>query len=118
MAATGPSTLADKLYALVPEDGSGISNLALRHQCSDAMRSEVSGAAYFAARDALLAAGKTLVLEVKGEDSEQNRTKRAAMDAWVGAVNAKGGFGVWCSDVAYEVAALQDVLARHAGAAP
>jgi hypothetical protein len=32
------------------------------------------------------------------------------------AVNAKGGFGVWCSDVAYEVAALPDVALRHAGA--
>jgi len=64
-----------------------------------------------------LASGKTLVLEVKGEDSEQNRAKRTAMDAWVGAVNAKGGFGVWCSDVAYEVAKLQDVLARHAAGA-
>jgi type III restriction enzyme len=64
-----------------------------------------------------LANGKTLVLEIKGEDSEQNRAKRAATDAWVGAVNAKGGFGVWRSDVAHEVAKLQDVLARHAAEA-
>jgi len=38
--------------------------------------------------------GKTLALEIKGEDAEQNRAKRAAMEAWVGAVNAKGGSGV------------------------
>jgi type III restriction enzyme len=62
-----------------------------------------------------LANGKTLVLEIKGEDSEQSRAKAAAMQAWVGAVNAKGGFGVWCSDVAHEVAKLQDVLALHGG---
>jgi type III restriction enzyme len=57
--------------------------------------------------------GKTLVLEINGEDSEQNPAKRAAMDAWVAAVNAKGGFGVWCGDVAYAVATLRDVLDRH-----
>ncbi len=59
------------------------------------------------------ASGKTLVLEIKGEDSEQNRAKRAALDAWVLAVNARGGFGVWCWDVAFKPAQLQDILARH-----
>jgi type III restriction enzyme len=59
--------------------------------------------------------GKTLILEIKGEDSEQNRAKRAAMHAWVEGVNAKGGFGVWCSDVAFEMAKLQDILQRHGG---
>lgn len=43
-----------------------------------------------------LANGRTFVLEVKGEDSEQNRAKRAALDLWVKAVNARGGFGVVC----------------------
>lgn len=60
-----------------------------------------------------LANGRTLVLEIKGEDSEQNRTKRAALDAWVTAVNAYGGFGVWCADVAFEMAKIQDILAHH-----
>ena len=59
--------------------------------------------------------GRTLVLEVKGEDSEQNRAKIAAMRAWVDGVNTKGGFGVWCSDVAYEMAKVQDILAVHSG---
>ncbi len=58
--------------------------------------------------------GKTLVLEIKGEDSEQNRAKRAALDAWVSGVNAKGGFGVWCADVALKPAEMADILARHA----
>lgn len=62
-----------------------------------------------------LAGGKTLVLEIKGEDSEQNRAKRAALDAWVQAVNVKGGFGVWCWDVAFEAAQVQDIIGRHAG---
>jgi type III restriction enzyme len=60
-----------------------------------------------------LTVGKTLVLEIKGEDSEQNRAKRAALDAWVQGVNAKGGFGVWAWDVAFEAAEIQDILVRH-----
>ncbi len=56
--------------------------------------------------------GKMLVLEIKGEDSEQNRAKRAALDAWVKAVNAKGGFGVWAWDVAFQPAQMQDVIAK------
>jgi type III restriction enzyme len=58
--------------------------------------------------------GKTPVLEIKGEDSEQNRAKRAALDIWVQAVNTKGGFGIWCWDVAFEPAAMQDIPTRHA----
>jgi type III restriction enzyme len=60
-----------------------------------------------------LANGKTLVLEMKGADSDQDRAKRAALDAWVLGVNAKGGFGVWCWDVVFEPAKVNDVLARH-----
>lgn len=61
-----------------------------------------------------LANGKTLVLEIKGEDSPQNVAKRDALKLWVDAVNAKGGFGSWCWDVAFEPAHIQDILHRHA----
>ena len=60
-----------------------------------------------------LASGKTLVLEIKGEDSEQNRAKRSALDAWVKGVNAKGGFGTWCWDVAFQPAQIQDLVRKH-----
>ncbi|MCK9366799.1 MAG: DEAD/DEAH box helicase family protein [Metallibacterium scheffleri] len=60
-----------------------------------------------------LANGKTLVLEIKGVDSEQNKAKRAALDAWVRGVNEKGGFGPWCWDVAFEPYQIQDILAKH-----
>lgn len=60
-----------------------------------------------------LANGKTLVLEIKGEDSPQNVAKRDALKLWVEAVNAKGGFGTWCWDVAFEPSQVQDVLHRH-----
>ncbi len=58
--------------------------------------------------------GKTLVLEVKGADSEQNRAKRTAMEIWIKAVNEQGGFGKWCFDVVFEPARTRDVLLKHA----
>ena len=60
-----------------------------------------------------LANSNTLILEIKGEDSEQNRAKRAALDVWVKGVNSKGGFGGWCWDVAFQPAQIQDILAEH-----
>lgn len=59
-----------------------------------------------------LSNGKTLILEIKGEDSPQNKAKRAALDVWVKAVNTKGGFGVWCWDVIFEPAQIQDAISR------
>ncbi|PRE26206.1 type III restriction endonuclease subunit R [Burkholderia multivorans] len=62
--------------------------------------------------------GKHLVLEIKGEDSDQNRNKRLALDAWVRAVNARGGFGVWCWDVVKaEPSKVDDILLHHAKSA-
>ncbi len=63
-----------------------------------------------------LANGKTLILEIKGEESPQNQAKRQALDAWVKGVNAKGGFGSWCWDVAFEMAKIQDIINRHSTA--
>lgn len=57
--------------------------------------------------------GKTLILEIKGQDSEQNRAKRAAMDTWVRAVNDQGGFGQWCFDVVFEPVLIRDAIRRH-----
>lgn len=60
-----------------------------------------------------LANGRMLVLEIKGQDSPQNVAKRNALDLWVRGVNAKGGFGLWSWDVAFEMAGIQDILHRH-----
>lgn len=62
-----------------------------------------------------LANGRLLVLEVKGQDSPQNKAKRDALNAWVEAVNTKGGFGHWCWDVVFEPAGVYDVIERHGG---
>lgn len=58
--------------------------------------------------------GKTLVLEVKGRDSEQNKAKRAAMQTWVKTINEQGGFGQWCFDVVFDPAKIMDSISRHA----
>jgi Type III restriction enzyme, res subunit len=57
--------------------------------------------------------GKTLVLEIKGEDSAQNLAKRDALAQWVDAINGNGGFGIWCWDVVFEPAAIADVVIKH-----
>ena len=46
-----------------------------------------------------LKSGKMLVLETKGQDDEQNRTKRRFLDEWTRAVNRHGEFGQWSWDV-------------------
>jgi type III restriction enzyme len=60
-----------------------------------------------------LANGKTLILEIKGEDSPQNRAKRDALAEWIAAVNTVGGFGNWVWGVAFQPAEVHDILAQH-----
>jgi len=58
--------------------------------------------------------GKHLILETKGQDSEQERTKCRFLSQWVKAVNAHGSFGRWSWDVSKDPGDVEDVLARHA----
>jgi len=60
-----------------------------------------------------LSNGVTLALEIKGEDSPQNKAKRDALAEWVLAVNAAGGFGKY---VAFVPAHVTDIVLKHAGA--
>ena len=57
--------------------------------------------------------GNLLVLETKGEPSEQTLSKRRALEQWTQAVNQHGGFGSWSSDISYNPADLKDILAKH-----
>ncbi len=57
--------------------------------------------------------GKTLVLEVKGQDSQENQTKREFLDEWVRAVNAHGGFGEWVWDASFHPKEAEAVLEKH-----
>ena len=60
-----------------------------------------------------LTSGHRLILETKGKDSEQDRTKRRFLDEWVKAVNNHGGFGHWCWDISRNPGDITDVLARR-----
>jgi type III restriction enzyme len=44
-----------------------------------------------------LANGITLVLEVKGLETDEDRTKNHALEEWIEGVNQHGGFGRWMS---------------------
>ena len=54
-----------------------------------------------------------LVLEVKGEDSQQDKAKRTFLAEWCKAVNTQGGFGVWEWAVSFEPSDLKDILFTH-----
>jgi type III restriction enzyme len=61
-----------------------------------------------------LTTGDTLVLETKGQDTEEDRVKRRFLGEWLAAVNAHGGFGHWRAAVALYPGEIQDILAREA----
>ena len=60
-----------------------------------------------------LTVGKMLVLEVKGQDTQQDRTKRRFLDEWVAAVNEHGGFGAWAADVSLHPHDVAAILQKH-----
>ena len=57
--------------------------------------------------------GGMIVLETKGQDTEQDRVKRRYLDEWIEAVNAHGGFGRWRWAVAGEPGQIRDILIRN-----
>jgi type III restriction enzyme len=60
-----------------------------------------------------LTSGKMLVLEVKGQDTQQDKTKRDFLGEWVRAVNQHGGFGNWAWDVSRNPKDLRNILQTH-----
>ncbi len=60
-----------------------------------------------------LKSGDYLVLETKGQDSDQDRTKRRFLDEWVTAVNDHGGFGRWHAVVSRHPGDIADILVRY-----
>lgn len=57
--------------------------------------------------------GEHLAIEVKGMDTEQDRVKRRALNDWVSAVNAHGGFGIWHWAVSHNPGDIHDILRKH-----
>jgi len=60
--------------------------------------------------------GITIVLEIKGQDSQQEQTKREALDEWIKAVNQDGRFGTWAWDVAFIPSEVRPKIAKYAKA--
>lgn len=52
-------------------------------------------------------------MEIKGIDSDQNRTKRRFLKEWVDAVTEDGRFGVWTSDVAFGQSEVKGIIKNH-----
>jgi len=56
-----------------------------------------------------------LVLEVKGQDNQEQQTKREFLGGeWVRAVNGHAGFGTWASDVSRNPTDIHEILQRYA----
>jgi type III restriction enzyme len=60
-----------------------------------------------------LTGGEMLVLEVKGQDNQEQQTKREFLSEWCRAVNSHGGFGFWGSDVSRNPTDIHEILAKH-----
>ena len=54
-----------------------------------------------------------LVLEVKGQDNQEQQTKREFLAEWVRAVNNHGGFGMWAADVSRNPTDIHEILAKY-----
>ena len=57
--------------------------------------------------------GKTLILEVKGIESEQDIAKREALCEWVKAVNAVHTYGEWVCDSCMSPAEIDGVIIKY-----
>jgi type III restriction enzyme len=64
-----------------------------------------------------LTSGKMLVLEVKGQDTEEQQTKREFLDEWIRAVNRDGAFGTWVAAVSRHPSDIHEILERHGSVA-
>ncbi len=57
-----------------------------------------------------LTTGENLIVETKGQDNEQNKTKRAFLDEWCRAINQHGGFGKWNWAVSFDPNDLGQII--------
>ncbi|MDR4499530.1 MAG: hypothetical protein MRK02_16675 [Candidatus Scalindua sp.] len=56
--------------------------------------------------------GEYLILETKGVDNQQNKTKREFLNEWVTAVNNHGGFGKWHWVVSFHPSDMKQILKK------
>lgn len=60
-----------------------------------------------------LKSGDFLVLETKGQETEQDKAKRRFLEEWAKAVNEHGGFGHWRTAVSRSTSDIKDILHQH-----
>lgn len=53
-----------------------------------------------------------MVVETKGQDTDQDQVKRRYLEEWTQAVNAHGGFGRWQWAVARRPGEMRDIPMR------
>jgi type III restriction enzyme len=56
--------------------------------------------------------GSYIVLETKGQDTQEDKTKREFLNEWINAVNAHGGFGKWEWAVSTNPADVSGILSK------
>jgi type III restriction enzyme len=54
--------------------------------------------------------GKTLVLETKGQDSEEVQEKRRSLEKWIETVNSLKEYGEWCSAISFNIADVDRII--------
>lgn len=57
--------------------------------------------------------GKMLILETKGQETRQDKVKRAALTEWIEAVNNTREYGSWVNDVSYNPADVDGIIAKY-----
>jgi len=62
-----------------------------------------------------LKTGEHLIVETKGQDNEQSKTKRAFLEDWCSAVNEHGGFGRWSCAVSFDPNDLEEIIKAKCG---
>jgi len=59
-----------------------------------------------------LTSGEMVVLETKGQETEQDKVKQRYLGEWIQAINAHGGFGYWKTAVTKEPGEIRDSLMK------
>ena len=57
--------------------------------------------------------GKTLVLETKGQNSEEVQEKRRALEEWVTVVNSLKEYDEWCSAISFNIADVDGIIGKY-----
>ncbi|MDR0313151.1 MAG: hypothetical protein LBI14_06105, partial [Treponema sp.] len=57
--------------------------------------------------------GKTLVLETKGQNSEEVKEKRRSLEKWILTVNSLKEYGEWYSDISFNIADVDGIISKY-----